>query len=114
MLSGKDNIRLIQPVPYPEFVWLMQQSFLIVTDSGGIQEEVPSTGKPVLVTRSVSERPGGIVAGFSTVVGTDSQKIINSVTSISDDFEGFENKQNPYGMGDSAKQIVDYLLNQIH
>jgi UDP-N-acetylglucosamine 2-epimerase (non-hydrolysing) len=114
MLSGKGNICLIQPVSYPEFVWLMQQSFLIVTDSGGIQEEAPSLGKPVLVTRSVCERPEGIVAGFATLVGTDPQKIINCVNSILDDFEGFENKQNPYGMGDSAKQIVDYLLNQIH
>lgn len=109
MLSGKENIHLIQPVSYPEFVWLMQQSFLIVTDSGGIQEEAPSLGKPVLITRTVSERPEGVEAGFSILVGTDKQKIIDNIHSTLDYFTGFEKSTNPYGMGDASQKIMHYL-----
>jgi UDP-N-acetylglucosamine 2-epimerase (non-hydrolysing) len=110
LLSNKKNIYLIPPVSYPAFVWLMQQSFLIVTDSGGIQEEAPSLGKPVVVTRTVSERPEGVDAGFSTLVGTDATKIINTVNSILDNFNCFENPSNPYGNGTAAQQIAHYLL----
>lgn len=109
LLSNKKNIELIAPVSYPAFVWLMQQSFLIVSDSGGIQEEAPSLGKPVLVTRTVSERPEGVAAGFSTLVGTDKNKIINGIQDVLDNFAGFENPINPYGDGTASKQIVDYL-----
>ena len=109
LLSDKKNILLIAPVSYPVFVWLMQQSFLIVTDSGGIQEEAPSLGKPVLVTRNVSERPEGIVAGFSTLVGTDKDKIINNIQEILNNFKGFEKSLNPYGNGDASDKIVRYL-----
>jgi UDP-N-acetylglucosamine 2-epimerase (non-hydrolysing) len=111
-LANTENVYLIPPVSYPAFVWLMQQSFLIVSDSGGIQEEAPSIGKPVLVTRTVSERPEGVAAGFSKLIGTDKNKIIKNIQLILDDFNGFGKQQNPYGMGDSAKQIVEYLLNQ--
>lgn len=110
LLSNKKNIRLIAPVSYPAFVWLMQQSYLIVTDSGGIQEEAPSLGKPVLVTRSISERPEGAQAGFSTMVGIDTQNIINGIVDVLDNFTSFENIKNPYGNGDAAQRIVDYLL----
>lgn len=110
-LLNKVNIYLIAPVSYPAFVWLMQQSFLIVTDSGGIQEEAPSLGKPVLVLRTVSERPEGLKAGFSTLVGTDTQKIKDSINDFLDGFGGFENLINPYGTGDASKKIVNYLLN---
>jgi UDP-N-acetylglucosamine 2-epimerase (non-hydrolysing) len=109
-LSNKANIYLIAPVSYPAFVWLMQQSFLIVTDSGGIQEEAPSLGKPVLVTRTVSERPEGITVGFSTLVGTEQQKISDGINSILDHFTSFEQLINPYGIGDASKKIVNYLL----
>lgn len=112
LLSNQKNIQLIAPVSYPAFVWLMQQSYLIVTDSGGIQEEAPSLGKPVIVTRTVSERPEGVAAGFSTLVGTDRKKIINAIEGILDHFTGFENPINPYGNGDASKRIVDYLLKQ--
>lgn len=112
LLSNKKNIQLVAPVSYPVFVWLMQQSFLIVSDSGGIQEEAPSLGKPVLVTRTVSERPEGVISGFSTLVGTDRKKIINTIDSILDNFTGFENSMNPYGNGNASKRIVDYLLKQ--
>lgn len=112
LLSGKENIYLIPPVSYLVFVWLMKQSFLIVTDSGGIQEEAPLLGKPVLVTREVSERPEGVIAGFSTLVGTDKNKIINAIQEILDSFKGFERQINPYGNGDASKNIVDCLLNK--
>lgn len=109
LLSGKENIHLIPPVSYPVFVWLMQQSFLIVTDSGGIQEEAPSLGKPVLVTRDVSERPEGVIAGFSTLVGTDKNKIVSTIQTILDNFKGFEKPINPYGNGDASRKIVHFL-----
>jgi len=109
MLSNQKNIYLIAPVSYPAFVWLMQQSFLIVTDSGGIQEEAPSLRKPVVVTRTVSERPEGVAAGFSTLVGTDTAKIIRTIEGILDNFTGFDNTLNPYGDGNASKRIVDYL-----
>lgn len=110
LLSQQQNILLIPPVSYPAFVWLMQKSFLIVTDSGGIQEEAPSLGKPVVVTRSVSERPEGVTAGFSTLVGTDRIKIVTTINTILDSFNGFDNQHNPYGEGKASAQIVDYLL----
>ncbi|MNL22742.1 UDP-N-acetylglucosamine 2-epimerase [compost metagenome] len=87
----------------------MQQSFLIVTDSGGIQEEAPSLGKPVLVTRDVSERPEGVTAGFSTLVGTDKNKIISTIQTILDNFKGFEKPMNPYGNGDASRKIAHFL-----
>jgi UDP-N-acetylglucosamine 2-epimerase (non-hydrolysing) len=109
LLSNKKNIHLVAPVSYPAFVWLMQQSYLIVTDSGGIQEEAPSLRKPVVVTRTVSERPEGSSAGFSTLVGTDTTKIVKTINAILDNFTGFENLNNPYGDGYASKRIVDYL-----
>jgi UDP-N-acetylglucosamine 2-epimerase (non-hydrolysing) len=112
MLSNNKNIHLIAPVSYPAFVWLMQQSFLIVTDSGGIQEEAPSLGKPVVVTRSVSERPEGVTAGFSTLVGTDKEKISATCKAILDSFTPFNTALNPYGDGNAAKRIVDFLQKQ--
>jgi len=112
LLSNKQNILLIPPVSYPVFVWLMQQSFLIVTDSGGIQEEAPSLGKPVLVTRDVSERPEGVKAGFCTLVGTDTNKIIVKIEDILNNFTSFKNTINPYGNGDASKLIVKYLSKQ--
>lgn len=110
MLSNHDNIKLIQPLSYSAFVWLMQKSFLIVTDSGGIQEEAPSLGKPVLVTRTVSERPESIEAGFSRLVGTDIQKIQTFIIDILDNFTVFKDSVNPYGNGEASKQIVDFLI----
>jgi UDP-N-acetylglucosamine 2-epimerase (non-hydrolysing) len=109
-LANKTNIYLIPPVSYPAFVWLMQQSFLIVTDSGGIQEEAPTLRKPVLVTRTVSERPEGVVAGFSILVGTEQQIIKDNIAAILDFFSGFENPINPFGQGDASQKIAAFLL----
>jgi UDP-N-acetylglucosamine 2-epimerase (non-hydrolysing) len=111
-LANQKNIYLIPPVSYPTFVWLMQQSHLILSDSGGVQEEAPSLGKPVLVTRTISERREGVEAGFSILVGMDQQKIIDNVNTILNDFAGFVNPINPYGNGDASKKIVVHLLNQ--
>jgi len=108
-LANKRNIYLVPPVSYPAFVWLMQQSFMIVTDSGGIQEEAPTLGKPVLVTRTVSERPEGIIAGFSTLVGTDKDKIVKETTNLLENFKGFNDIVNPYGDGKACERIVRYL-----
>lgn len=109
-LSRNKNILLVNPVSYPAFVWLMQQSFLIMTDSGGIQEEAPSLGKPVIVTRTVSERPEGVIAGYSKLVGHNQEVIIESVIDLIENFKGFENIGNPYGNGDASEQIVNALL----
>jgi UDP-N-acetylglucosamine 2-epimerase (non-hydrolysing) len=113
LLSNKENIHLVNPVSYPAFIWLMQQSFLIISDSGGIQEEAPSLGKPVLVTREVSERPEGLAAGFSVLVGADKTKIITEVTKILDNFKGFKMMENPYGDGKASERIVRYLLKSV-
>jgi UDP-N-acetylglucosamine 2-epimerase (non-hydrolysing) len=110
-LGGQNNIYLIPPVSYPAFVWLMQQSFLILTDSGGIQEEAPSLGKPVLITRTVSERSEGVLAGFSTIVGTNTNEIVMQINRLLEEFQGFEKNKNPYGDGYASKRIVDYLIN---
>jgi UDP-N-acetylglucosamine 2-epimerase (non-hydrolysing) len=109
-LANQRNIYLISPVAYPAFVWLMQQSCLIVSDSGGIQEEAPSLGKPVLVTRTVSERPEGVAAGFSILVGTDQQKITDNINSLLDNFINYDIQANPYGQGDASQKIVASLL----
>ena len=77
VLSGRDNVHLIEPVSYPEFVWLMDRATLILTDSGGVQEEAPSLGKPVLVMRDTTERPEAVEAGAAELVGTSAQTIID-------------------------------------
>lgn len=112
-LADKENIYLIAPVTYPAFVWLMQHSFLIVTDSGGIQEEAPSLGTPVLVTRTVSERPEGVQAGFSQIIGAEQEKIEKSIVELLDTFSGFKDIENPYGNGNASQKIVDFLLSKI-
>jgi len=112
MLSGYQKIHLIDPVTYPTFVWLMKQSHVIVTDSGGIQEEAPSLGKPVIVTRSVSERPEGVAAGLSVLVGTKKSKIIDATVNAIDKLVDNKAISNPYGDGTASKQIVDYIIDK--
>ncbi|GIZ07453.1 UDP-N-acetylglucosamine 2-epimerase [Flavobacterium sp. UMI-01] len=112
-LANKQNIYLIPPSSYPAFVWLMQQSFLIVTDSGGIQEEAPSLGKPVLVTRTISERPEGVAAGFSKIIGSEKENIEKSIVQLLENFSGFDTVENPYGDGNASHKIVNYLINII-
>lgn len=107
-LSNVENIQLIEPIDYPAFVWLMNRSTLIISDSGGIQEEAPSLNIPVLVTRNTTERDEGISAQCSFLVGTDSKKIVEKAKEVLDC--GFVLKgNNPYGDGNAAKRIVEFL-----
>jgi len=117
ILERHDNIFLIEPQDYAPFVWLMDQSDLVLTDSGGIQEEAPSLGKPVLVMRDVTERPEAIEAGTVELVGTSRDNIINSIERVlldQDVYRGMSLAHNPYGDGSAAARIVDFLSKDIH
>lgn len=108
-LGGKDRITLIAPQDYLPFVYLMQRAYLILTDSGGIQEEAPSLGKPVLVMRDTTERPEAVAVGTVKLVGTDPAKIIAEVNRLIDDpayFTSMASAHNPYGDGKTAQRIV--------
>ena len=112
MLGNIDNIYLIKPQEYLSFVYLMDNSYLILTDSGGIQEEAPSLGKPVLVMRDVTERPEAIEAGTIKLVGTDINKIINSVNDLlnnKNEYQKMSLSHNPYGDGQACGRIVEIL-----
>lgn len=114
ILSGMQNIHLIDPLSYPSFVWLMNQSYLIITDSGGIQEEAPSLGKPVLVMRETTERPEAVASGTVILVGTDKNKIVAECSSLLNDsgkYQKMSELHNPYGDGLASKRIVEFLLN---
>lgn len=113
ILGNNKNIHLISPLEYLPFVYLMKKSYFIITDSGGIQEEAPSLGKPVLVMREFTERPEAIHAGTVKLVGTKQRKILEAATRLLDD-ENFYKTQilthNPYGNGDASKIIVTEIL----
>lgn len=112
ILSGIDNIHLISPLAYPAFVWLMNKSYMIITDSGGVQEEAPSLGKPVLVMRDTTERPEAVDAGTVILVGTDKNKIVAETQSLLDNIERYQlmsELHNPYGDGKACKRIVDFI-----
>ncbi|WP_198030640.1 non-hydrolyzing UDP-N-acetylglucosamine 2-epimerase [Alcanivorax jadensis] len=112
VLGGESRIKLIDPVPYTEMVYLMGQSWLILTDSGGIQEEAPSLGVPVLVMRDTTERQEGVDAGCALLLGTSIQGILDGVASVIDSPERYQsmvNSQNPYGDGLSSARIVSAL-----
>lgn len=107
------NISLIAPLDYPELIWMMEKSHLILTDSGGIQEEAPSLGKPVLVLRSVTERTEGVEAGTAILVGSDTQKIVAETRKLLDDshyYQTIATASNPYGDGTTAQQIKAVLV----
>jgi UDP-N-acetylglucosamine 2-epimerase (non-hydrolysing) len=110
LLDNVSNIHLIEPLSYPYLLWLMNKSYLIMTDSGGIQEEGPSLAKPVLVLREVTERKEGITAGTAKLVGTDKNKIIGEAIRLLDDdieYKKMAKAVNPYGDGTTSKQIED-------
>ncbi|MEI2605993.1 UDP-N-acetylglucosamine 2-epimerase (non-hydrolyzing) [Erwinia aphidicola] len=112
ILSGIDNIILIEPQEYLPFVWLMDRAWLILTDSGGIQEEAPSLGKPVLVMRDTTERPEAVAAGTVMLVGTDGAKIVSEVNRLLTDEEAWHTMSrahNPYGDGLACQRIVRAL-----
>jgi UDP-N-acetylglucosamine 2-epimerase (non-hydrolysing) len=117
ILGNSDRICLIEPLPYAPFVWLMNNAYIILTDSGGIQEEAPSLGKPVLVMREVTERQEGIEAGCVTLVGVERRKIVEGVSDLLFDkklYNKMAQAGNPYGDGKAAKRIVEALLKTYH
>ncbi len=112
ILSGTPNVHLIEPQQYEAFIYMMEKSYFIITDSGGVQEEAPSLGKPVLVMRDTTERPEALEAGTVKLVGTDPQKIIVAAQTLLDDqttYETMSKASNPYGNGTACRQIVDFL-----
>ncbi|MBB2954360.1 UDP-N-acetylglucosamine 2-epimerase (non-hydrolyzing) [Sphingobacterium faecium] len=114
ILSGIKNIHLIDPLAYPAFVWLMNQSYLIITDSGGVQEEAPSLGKPVLVMRDTTERPEAVDAGTVILVGTDKNLIVKECESLLSDTERYNTMtalHNPYGDGKACQRIANFIKN---
>ncbi|WP_201607399.1 non-hydrolyzing UDP-N-acetylglucosamine 2-epimerase [Psychrobacter okhotskensis] len=111
-LSNKDNIFLIEPLDYLPFVYLMDMSFLILTDSGGIQEEAPSLGKPVLVMRNTTERPEAVDAGTVRLVGTNTKLIVDNVNELIADIELYSKMSrlhNPYGDGKASERIAKII-----
>lgn len=111
-LKEQSNIRLLPPVNYPEMVWLISNCDLIISDSGGIQEEAPTFNKPVLVTRDYTEREEAVEAGFSILTGSNSQNILSHAFRILKDPPNFQDLKNPFGDGNAAKKIVNFLEKQ--
>ncbi len=115
-LAGRANLHLVAPLDYVPFVALMRRASLILTDSGGIQEEAPTLGKPVLVMREVTERPEAVAAGTVQLVGTSPSRIIEQVNRLLDDAEAygrFAGLPNPYGDGGASRRIVDALCGRV-
>ena len=113
ILSNKKNIKLVNPVEYEYFSILMKESDFILTDSGGIQEEAPSLGKPVLVMRSETERPEGVRAGTILLVSSNTKKIVHNVSELIENkilYKKMSKLKNPYGNGTASKIIVKKLL----
>jgi UDP-N-acetylglucosamine 2-epimerase (non-hydrolysing) len=109
-------MHLIPPVDYQEFVHLMSRADLVLTDSGGVQEEAPSLGKPVLVLREVTERPEGVHAGTAMVVGTDTERIVSAASELLTSPEAYArmaNAVNPYGDGRASERIVAALAERL-
>ena len=112
LLKDLPNVKLIAPLAYPAFVWLMMQSYLILTDSGGVQEEAPSLGKPVLVMREVTERPEAVEAGTVKMVGTNKEKIVSNISDLLNNeilYQQMSLAHNPYGDGKACERIVKNL-----
>ena len=112
-LSNLDNMFFIEPLQYLEFVYLMEKSSIVLTDSGGIQEEAPGLGKPVLVMRDTTERPEALESGTVRLVGTDYERIVTEVSVLLDDSAAYESMSkavNPYGDGKACERIVKTFL----
>lgn len=114
LLADIENIKLIDPLSYPAFVWLMSKSYLIITDSGGVQEEAPSLGKPVLVMRDTTERPEAVKAGTVFLVGTNKSRIIKEANNLLSNEQAYlkmSKLHNPYGDGTACDNIVKFISN---
>jgi len=112
ILSNSKNIYLINPLSYENFIYLMSKSYFIITDSGGVQEEAPSLGKPVLVLRNTTERPEALEAGTVKLVGTNFEAIVNESQKFLDDekeYKKMSKAHNPYGDGSASKRIVNFF-----
>jgi len=112
LLKNIKNIFLIKPLQYEEFIYLMDKSYFIITDSGGVQEEAPSLGKPVLVMRDTTERPEAVSAKTVKLVGTNRKKIVKEAQKLIDDkveFDKMAKAHNPYGDGKASKRVVEFL-----
>ena len=112
-LNDLGNMFFIEPLEYLDFVFLMEKSTIVLTDSGGIQEEAPGLGKPVLVMRDTTERPEALDAGTVKLVGTDYDKIVDNVSLLIDDEKEYDimsRANNPYGDGKASQRIADALL----
>lgn len=112
ILKDVDNVMLIDPLAYPDFIWMMNRAKIIITDSGGVQEEAPSLGKPVLVMRDTTERPEAVDAGTVILVGTDKELIVKEALDLLNNEERFDamsTLHNPYGDGNASERIVDYI-----
>ncbi len=115
-LKDISNVKLIEPLAYESFVWLMNKSKIIITDSGGIQEEAPSLGKPVLVMRETTERPEAVEAGTVILVGTDKNKIVSEANKLLNNeeyYSSMSSRHNPYGDGKASARIVDFVKNNL-
>jgi UDP-N-acetylglucosamine 2-epimerase (non-hydrolysing) len=113
-LAGLDNVALIEPLDYPHFARLLGMSEIMLTDSGGVQEEAPALGKPVLVMRETTERPEGIAAGTARLVGTDPARIVTEIFTLLDDkaaYGAMARAHNPFGDGKSASRIMELIAN---
>lgn len=113
VLGSIPNVVLTDPLGYPDFIALMNRSFLILTDSGGVQEEAPSLKKPVLVMRNNTERMEGVNAGVVKLIGTSTEKIVSETEHLlnnADYYQTFLANENPYGTGDSSQKIISILL----
>ena len=113
LLKNIENIKLLDPLSYPAFVWLMEKAYLIITDSGGVQEEAPSLGKPVLVMRDTTERPEAVEARTVILVGTNIEKIVDETNKLLDDTDIYNSMSvlhNPYGDGNASIKIVNHIL----
>jgi UDP-N-acetylglucosamine 2-epimerase (non-hydrolysing) len=115
-LSNISSVFLIEPQPYESFIWLMSKCKLIITDSGGVQEEAPTLGKPVLVMRDTTERPEAVTAGTVILVGTDYEKIVNVTTQLlldDNQYNIMSLANNPYGDGEASNRIVDFIRTKL-
>jgi UDP-N-acetylglucosamine 2-epimerase (non-hydrolysing) len=115
-LGARDNIRLVSPLPYAQFVALAAACRLILTDSGGVQEEAPSLGKPVLVMRDTTERPEGVAAGAVKLVGPNADRIVSETLCLLDDqlaYHAMARVTNPYGDGCAAARIVQRIHEEL-
>lgn len=116
LLGNRPNIHLISPLNYPAFIWLMNQSYMLLTDSGGVQEEAPSLGKPVFVMRNTTERMEAVEAGVAKLVGTQREVIIKEVNQLLNDstlYNQMSGSRNPYGEGVASQHIVSFLTQMI-